>query len=280
MPEPQNVEAAYWDYSLNTTIGCKPSKQGCKFCYAPRLVIPYAEGWQAGEEGLYHDVVDVINGQPVFNGKLATLPAGDRVWTQPLRWKGAEHPKLGEGQPSLIFLTTMGDLLYEHRPQWAIDRTCALVAQSDHIGLVVTRHSVRAAQYFGTLDPRTARIWRRKLWLVFSAAEQTEFDEHWTKMRSLAASGWLLGVSCSPLIGEIVLPNDFLALGRWVIVNGECGGPYVPDERLRPMKVRWAFALLDQCAAAGIPFFMRGMGKNRPIPKKLQVREFPKATCT
>jgi hypothetical protein len=52
----------------------------------------------------------------------------------------------------------------------------------------------------------------------------------------------------------------------------------VPNDLVRPMRARWAFALRDQCAAAGIPFFMRGMGKNRGIPPGLQIRQVPKAT--
>jgi protein gp37 len=280
MPRPKGVDAAYWDYSLNVTIGCKPIADGCKFCYASRLVIPYAEGWQAGDEGLYHDVVVVKNGKPTFNGKHRTLRGGHPAWTELLHLPSVARPKLGIGAPNLVFLTTMGDLLYEPRPKSVIDRVCAMVALSDHIGLIVTRRSRRAAQYFSTLDPRTVRLWQPKLWLIFSAADQTEFDKHWPRMRPLAESGWLVGVSCSPLIGGIVLPPDFLLLGKWVIVNGECGGPFVKNAHLRPMRTRWAFALHDQCVAHGIPFFLRGMGKSRPIPRALRgLRQFPKATC-
>jgi protein gp37 len=149
MPKPEDTEAAYWDYSLNVTIGCKPVGPACKYCYAPRKVVPYEMGWRAGEDGLYYDVVDVINGQPVFNGKHRTLPRGHRLWTRPLRGLSVQHPKIGDGAPCLIFITTMGDFLYEPRPDWVIDRVCAIVAQSDHIGLIVTRRSERAAQYSG-----------------------------------------------------------------------------------------------------------------------------------
>jgi protein gp37 len=276
MPKPKGVDAAYWHYSWNPTIGCGgPISSGCKFCYAARLIPPYAEGWQAGEDGPYHGVVDVINGQPVFNGRLGTLRAGHPVWTEPLRW-----PRVEADLPSLIFITTMGDFLDVNRPQWVLDRACAVIAASQHIGLALTRRSSRSAAYFGGLDPRTVRLWQPKLWLGFSAADQPEFDQHWSVMRALAQRGWFVFVDCAPLIDAIVLPDDALALLKWIIVNGECGGPYVKNERLRPMRTRWALGLHEQAKRADIPFFLRGMGKNRPIPKKLQVREFPKATCT
>jgi hypothetical protein len=33
--------------------------------------------------------------------------------------------------------------------------------------------------------------------------------------------------------------------------------------------------LRDQCRAAGVPFFMKGMSHDRPIPPDLLIRQFP-----
>ena len=77
----------------------------------------------------------------------------------------------------------------------------------------------------------------------------------------------------APLLGPVTLPQDFLALGRWVIVNGE--GEGVPKELCRPMDPMWARAIHDQCAGAGIPFFMRGMAGGAPRPLDLRDRQFP-----
>ena len=62
---------------------------------------------------------------------------------------------------------------------------------------------------------------------------------------------------------------------KCLIVSGECPGPYVPNERVRPMRVKWAIDLRDQAAAANIPFFLRRMAKNKPVPRGLQIRKFP-----
>lgn len=55
----------------------------------------------------------------------------------------------------------------------------------------------------------------------------------------------------------------------WVICGGE-SGPHA-----RPMHPHWALDLRDQCAAAGVPFFMKQMTKRAEIPADLMTREFP-----
>jgi protein gp37 len=61
----------------------------------------------------------------------------------------------------------------------------------------------------------------------------------------------------------------------WVIVGGESG------PNARPMDPDWARSIRDQCAAAGVAFFMKQMsGRTKAmreaIPEDLLIREFPK----
>jgi protein gp37 len=215
MAEPKDLDAAWWDHSWNPAIGCEPCGPGCTFCYVPPKVADFSHNapWLAGAKR-YADIVEVKGKKrPRFNGNARNLPPGHHEWTFPLRWAGPEHSKLGPGAPGLIFVTTMGDLLFEKQPDTVIDRVLSTVAVSKHIGLVVTRRSERARDYFSALDPRTARLWRPKIWLAFSACDQAEFDKHWANMRTLAESGWFVFVSCAPLIGPIKLPDDFLGNG-------------------------------------------------------------------
>ena len=74
---------------------------------------------------------------------------------------------------------------------------------------------------------------------------------------------------CAP----VILPPDFLAHGKraWCICSGEVAG-----DAARYMDPDWARALRDQCAAAGIPFFMLQMTNRERIPRDLFVRQFPK----
>jgi protein gp37 len=218
--------------------------------------------------------VTVVKGKRrIFNGKITAAPNLHSQWTEPLDWRGAKHPKLGPGKPSLIFVGDMADLFIEGRSNKIITRVCATMALSDHIGLLVTKRTARMAEYFTTLDPRTVRFWKPKLWLGFSAERQQEFDERWADMRPLADAGWFVFVSIAPMIGPVMPPSNFLALGPrvWVIVAGEQG----PHDRCRDMDPNWARTVRDQCAKAGIPFFMKQMAAGAPIPPDLQIRQFP-----
>jgi protein gp37 len=122
--------------------------------------------------------------------------------------------------------------------------------------LLCTKYTRGMAVYLGGLDPRTVRIWRRKLWLGFSAENRACFDRRWPDLCPFAHAGWFVFVSIAPMLGPVTLPPDFLALGKrtWVIVNGEC--EQIDRDECRPMDADWARAIRDQCRASGIPFFM------------------------
>jgi protein gp37 len=90
-------------------------------------------------------------------------------------------------------------------------------------------------------------------------------------MRELAESGWTIFVSIAPMIGPVTLPPDFLGSVRWAIVGGEQGHHL----HVRYMNPSWARAVCDRCEAAGIPFFMKQMSGQRPIPPDLQIRQMP-----
>jgi protein gp37 len=166
----------------------------------------------------------------------------------------------------------MADLFYK-RPTAVIDRVCATIALSDHIGLLLTKRTRRMAEYFAAQSPRTVRRWQLQLMLGFSAERQQEFDSRWADVRPLANADWMTFVSLAPMIGPVRPPDDFLALGSrtWVIVAGEQG----PHARCRDMDPDWARAVRDQCKEAGVRFFLKQMAKGAPIPPDLQIREFP-----
>ncbi|HEX2255637.1 MAG TPA: DUF5131 family protein [Afifellaceae bacterium] len=107
-----------------------------------------------------------------------------------------------------------------------------------------------------------------RLWLGFSAERQAEFDERWELLRALAEAGWIVFVSIEPMLGPVVLPEDFLRFGRRVQVI--CGFESGPDAR--PGHPDWARALRDQCEPAGVPFLFKQWGSWRPIADRPIVR--------
>ena len=261
----------WWDGTWNPVGGCNYVSPGCKNCFVPAWLASHTHPGNSG--AVQHGVTTRVNGRMVFNGNLTVFPDGHHAWTFPLTWEGAEHPKLGPGKPSLLWIADLSDL-FEDRPNEIISRAIATVTLSPHIGLVLTKRSARMAEYSTSLDPRTVERWQPQIWPGFSAENQEWFDKRWADMRVLADAGWFTFVSIAPMLGAVKLPPDFLALGNrtWVIVSGE---QRVPRTRPRYLDPQWARAVRDQCREAGIPFFMKQMAKGAPIPPDLQLRQFP-----
>jgi protein gp37 len=261
----------YFDWSWGPCGGCPgPVSPGCTNCWAPKWLKSHT--WKT--ETVHTGVIRLTkNGRPVWTGDLTALEDGDKVWTLPFTHPGVVNPALGVGQPNLVFCVLEGDLFGTGRPEGDIDRVCATIAASEHIGILCSRCTHEMARYFEALDAHTVRRWREKLWLIFSAEDQKWFYQRWADVRNLAEQGWFVGAALSPLLGSITLPEDFLRLGKWCVVSGEC--EIITPEECRPMSADWARALRDQCRAAGIPFFMRAMHSGEYVPPDLQIREFP-----
>jgi protein gp37 len=148
---------AWWDYTWNPVGGCKAISPGCTLCYAAQIAGTYTH-----TEWIHQGVTIRRGTKRIFNNTLKVLPAGHHGWTEPLRWKGVPRPKLGPDQPSLIFVGDMSDLFHKDRQSEIICRVCATIAQSAHIGLLLTKRTERmalAAEALARLQRRTpARI--------------------------------------------------------------------------------------------------------------------------
>jgi protein gp37 len=98
------------------------------------------------------------------------------------------------------------------------------------------------------------------VWLGQSVEDQAAADARtpWV-LDTPAAVRWL---SVEPMLGPIVLPADFLALGSraWVVCGGESG------PGARPMHPDWARSLRDQCVVAGVPFLYKQGGAWMEVP--------------
>jgi protein gp37 len=203
---PRKNDDAWWDATWNTVGGCHPLSAGCLNCYAARDV-----GTLQASLGvpLYRDTTEFKGGRHRFNDTLRDLPPEQyREWTFPLRWKGAAHPLLGPGMPSLIFVGDMAEIFLPERSKKVIVRTLGMIVSSDHIGLILTKLPEQMIPYITGQPTISQRRWRQKLWVGFSAEDQAQFDERWPAMRALA--GWTIFVSVAPMIGEVRLPDDFL----------------------------------------------------------------------
>ena len=151
---PASGDDWWWDHTWNPFGGCSHVSPGCTNCYAQQIA--GTRTWPFAASASVHQGVTIAKGRRrIFNRKLTVAPEGHHLWTWPLRWPGARHPKLGRGAPSLIFVGDMSDLFHEDRPNEIIDRVCATIAVSDHIGLLLTKRTPRMADYFRAQKPRT-----------------------------------------------------------------------------------------------------------------------------
>ena len=245
---------------------------GCLNCYAARC----AGTLQTKTDiPLYLGTTNLKQGRYTFNGHLTELPPGHPAWNFPLQVTPKPNPILGPGMPLLFWAGDMCEMFLPGRSRRVLDRTISRLAFPDHIiGLILTKLPDRMAAYFNAQPEITQQHYREKLWLGFSAEDQTWFDKRWPHMREFAQRGWLVFVSLAPMIGPVTLPDDFLSLGKWVICSGEQG----PLTHVRPMKASSARAVRDQCldASVPIPFFMKQVAGKKPIkPDLLMFRQFP-----
>ena len=113
------------------------------------------------------------------------------------------------------------------------------------------------------------------MWIGTSTENQELADLRAAELRKIPAEIRFLSVE--PLLGPIpALPLDGI---HWVIVGGESGSH-------RSMDLVWARDIHDQCADAGVAFFMKQLGgrwnkraKLEQLPADLRIKEFPRGTA-
>jgi protein gp37 len=196
----------YWDATLNVVGGCEIVDPSCLHCYA----VSYAAGIHtANDVELYRGTTEFKHGRHFWTGHLTVQTDGHPSWTEFVSWRFPK-PLLGAGRPAIIWVNSMEDLFHPRRPIEPINRILETVAISPHLGLVVTKHP---AQMVANFSQKPA-WWRKKFILLFSAGDQRWWDRRWAIMRQLAER-WIVGTSIQPMLAPVVLPPDFLTLGRW-----------------------------------------------------------------
>jgi len=161
-------------------------------------------------------------------------------------------------------------------------------------GFAVSDTQVRNIIHARQWAAESALSWPlRNVFLGVSVENQATADERIPHLlRCPAAVRW---VSAEPLLGPISLVGTgILACGDagWVVVGGESG------PRARPCDLGWIRSIRDQCRAAGVPVFVKQLGRHpvadgreqpvmfadrdrkdpRSHPADLQIHEFPEVT--
>jgi protein gp37 len=255
---------------------CEHASPGCINCYA---------------EGMNKRLGTGLPFKPDQLGAVEMFLDADML-RAPLRWR----------RPRKIFVCSMTDLFADFVPDEWIDQVFAVMALCpQHTFQVLTKRADRMRTYFGArrsgdpwaaaadhvadligkeehpriLEPRDIPL--PNVWLGVSMEDQRRADERIPHLLDTPAAVRFL--SCEPLLGPVdiasamttdaalsVLFEKHACAGsvdprgslHWVICGGESG------PGARPMHPDWARGLRDQCAAAGIPFFLKQWGEWAP----------------
>lgn len=220
--------------------GCAKVSRGCTHCYA--------------------EAVSNRFGRAAW-GLLGTrVIASDRSWAEPLKWDRAAQ-KAGERRK--VFCASMADV-FEDRPDLAAprDQLFELIGDTPHLAwLLLTKRPQDIARLMW--PPCSADVpipylgggdYLPNVWLGTSIEDQETADKRIPELLQIRAAVRFLSVE--PLLGPVDL-TDWLHDGHvidWVIVGGESG------PNARPCNVVQIRDIVQQCAKAGVPCFVKQLG--------------------
>lgn len=245
---------SYLDATWNPTHGCSPISEGCANCWAQRMSKRLA-GMGA-------------SGYSVDNPFKPTCHP-DRL-SIPLHWK----------KPRRIGVSFMGDLFHPSIPfTFILDVLYATQQSPQHAFLILTKRPQSILDFIEWFNmpissgdnPKAIQFGELEsnLYIGVSVENQQAADERIPILLQIPAA--VYWVSYEPALGPLVLPSDFLKLGKraFAVCGAEAG------TGARPMDLAWARDLRDQCKTAGVFFSFKSAGPGKPIPPDLQFREMP-----
>lgn len=241
----------------NFLYGCTKVSDGCRWCYAER-VVPRLTG-HIPEGASYQGKGNVV----VCEDKLQ-IP---RQWTRGRK----------------VFVNSLSDTFHPAVPDRVRDAAWETMAASpQHTFLVLTKRPMHAREY---LTRRGAPL--PNVWVGVSAEDQPTLIQRTEHLRGIPAAKRF--VSLEPMVAA-VKPGRYLEGIDWLIVGGESG------RLARTCKEQWVRDVVRDCLKAGVPVYVKQLGtqwangvkelgpckiggKGQDIalwPKDLQVREVPR----
>jgi len=206
----------------------------------------------------------------------ATVVRSRTKFNDPLKW--ARKPATC---PKLCFTCSWSDFFIAEADAWRPEAWSIIKNTPGITYQILTKRPERIAVSL----PDDWGAGYPNVWLCVSAETQRYADERTAHLRRIPAK--VRGISAEPLLGPIDCLN-LEGIG-WVIVGGESG------PGARPMHIQWAESIVAQCAAAGVPCFVKQLGSGNKSwhdgfsghritgkggnpaewPENLRVREYP-----
>lgn len=158
------------------------------------------------------------------------------TFRDPLKWKDGR----------LIFTCSMSDFFHVDADPWRDEAWEIIRNTPRHTYQILTKRPGRIVRHL----PADWGLGYKNVWLGTSVENQANAHRV-SVLASIPAH--IRFLSCEPLLGPLTVTLDRM---QWVIVGGESGA------RCRPMEMGWARHLRDQCAEAGVPYFLKQLGGN------------------
>lgn len=311
----QNSKIEWTEVTWNPLAGCTAKSPGCLNCYAATM----SGRLDAMGQAKYTGTTVKKGGRRVFNGlinynenalleplrrkkpttyfvnSMSDLFWGDEEDLETARRLGVVEPKPVPfefidrvfavmalcSQHTFQVLTKREHRMESYTTDQLTPGRIACLAQSFRKELNITFPDAEfKTEPLGYGDPGAPWYPLKNVWLGVSVENQKYADERLSHLCKLGEQGWNTMVSAEPLLGSIILPERYLALGQrtWMVTGGESGS------KARPMHPDWVRSIRDQCVAVGVPFFFKqGSQANwanfkdfDKFSPEFQIREFPK----
>lgn len=256
------------DRTWNPIRGCSEISAGCKNCYAMKQAHRFS-----GPGMPYEGLTELGPNGPRWTGKIRLV---EEALAESLRWK----------KPQRVFVNSMSDLFHEDVPEDFIFRVFQKMgAAFQHTYQILTKRPERMLALMPRLSDRLhaegrvhLQYWRH-VQLGVSVEDQKTADARIPLLLQTPAAKRF--VSYEPALGPVDFTN-FQIMGHsldalrgewcsnkttcevsdkgdesldWVIIGGESG------PRARPFNVQWARDVIAQGKAAGVPVFVKQLGK-------------------
>lgn len=168
----------------------------------------------------------------------------------------------------IIFMNSMSDIFHHHVPDEWIDRIFNGMHESPHHHyMILTKRPERMQSYCKTYYEKYNRF-PKSLWLGVTAEDQQRANERVPLLLDTIAYHHF--VSVEPMLEPIKLTFSGKYKLDWTIVGGERSW-----NNARFMNPDWPRDIRDQCKINNVPFFMKQMTNDAPIPVDLDIKEFP-----
>jgi protein gp37 len=185
-----------------------------------------------------------------------TVVRSKTTFLDPLKWT----------ELALVFTCSWSDFFIEEADEWRDDAWAVIREAGNLTFQILTK---RPENIEGRLPDNWGDGWDN-VWLGVSAECQSCADVRIPILLSIPAK--LRFVSVEPMLEQMSL-RRWLPDLDWVICGGESGPHQANPKTARPMHMRWARELRDQCRYFGVPFFFKQASDTRPGQRSYIVEE-------